>query len=219
MKIKKIKFIFLLFISVFLFGSNNLNAANNLRNKLDNLDGNNTSIKTIVDNGGMNTGTSAPVLVSSIIKLILGLFGTVALIFVIKAGISWMKSKGNPEEIKKARSIIASGFIGLAIIAVSYSLTDFFLNQIYITINNGEIIEKDDEEEEGGSCSPVCKKPKFNDVQLVGTSDSVLCSNGSIASSITFEAVSSICSNSGGIKKWSCHCEESGEKKSCYVCK
>jgi len=133
---KLIKSIFFIIISLFVFSSLQVNAASDLRDRLDNLDGDNTHIQTIADNGGMAANTSLPILISSIIKLILGLFGVIALIFIIIAGIKWMGSKGDAAKIQESRKIIASGAIGLAIIASSYALTDFIISQITATSNH-----------------------------------------------------------------------------------
>lgn len=134
MKTKQIlKSIFFLLITFFIFSSTQVFSANSLRNKLDNLDGNNTHIQKIAGDGGISTSTNLPTLISSIIKLILGLFGVISLIFIIRAGAMWMGSQGNPEKIKEARKIITAGIIGLAIIAMSYSIADFILSQVIFT--------------------------------------------------------------------------------------
>jgi len=134
---KFIKSIFFIIISLFIFSSFQVNADSvSLKDKLDNLDGNNTHVQAIVEKGGMAANTSLPALIASIIKLVLGLFGVIALIFIIIAGIKWMGSKGDAAKIQESRKIIASGAIGLAIIASSYALTDFVLSQITATSNH-----------------------------------------------------------------------------------
>lgn len=134
MKMKNfLKSIFFLIISIFIFSSLQVSAANTLKDKLDNLDGNNTHVQSIVEKGGMNTNTNLPTLISSIIKFILGLFGVISLIFIIRSGLIWMTSKGDSNKIQESRKIISSGIVGLAIIASSYAITDFVINQIMVT--------------------------------------------------------------------------------------
>ncbi len=134
-----LKSIFFLLITFLLLLSIQVNAASSLRDRLDNLDGDNTHIQTIVGNGGININTSLPVLIGQIIKLILGIFGVISLIFIIRAGIKWVGSQGDSTKIKEARKIITSGVIGLAIIASSYAITDFVIKQITVISDSGSI--------------------------------------------------------------------------------
>ncbi|MEZ7820811.1 MAG: hypothetical protein QMB51_00725, partial [Patescibacteria group bacterium] len=67
-----------------------------------------------------------------VIKVILGVSGTVALIFIIWGGIQWMISKGEPGKIASARKLMTSGMIGIAIIAAAYAITDFVIKQITV---------------------------------------------------------------------------------------
>lgn len=80
----------------------------------------------------LNTEKTVPEMVSSIIKIALGLFGTVALVFVIWGGVDWLLSKGDPTKIKKARDRMVAAAVGLAIIAASYAITDFIIAQISV---------------------------------------------------------------------------------------
>ncbi len=88
------------------------------------------SAKNDIANRAGLSETSVPAMIGSIIKIILGLSGTVALIFVIWGGIKWMLSKGEAGKIAEARKIMTAGMIGIAIIAASYAITEFVLNQI-----------------------------------------------------------------------------------------
>lgn len=96
-------------------------------------DGNlqNKASQTIVKDT-LNTEKTVPEMVSSIIKIALGLFGTVALVFVIWGGVDWLLSKGDPTKIKKARDRMVAAAVGLAIIAASYAITDFIIAQISV---------------------------------------------------------------------------------------
>lgn len=126
------KIIFTILILIFTFSNINITNAAFDKSKLDNL-GNSTTSQTIMSKGGVNTNTNALDLTSKIINLILGLFGVIALIFIIKAGIDWIKSKGDSTIIKKSREVITSGIIGLIIIATSYAASNFVINQIIDT--------------------------------------------------------------------------------------
>lgn len=84
---------------------------------------------TIKDNAGLSTRT-VPEIIGNGIKVILGLSGTIALIFVIVGGVKWMGSKGEATKIKAARDIMTSGVVGIIIIAAAYAITDFVIKQL-----------------------------------------------------------------------------------------
>ncbi len=81
-------------------------------------------------------------IVENVIKFILALLGIVLLIMVIYAGIMWMSSGGNPEKIGKAKKLLTSSIIGLALILAAYAISQF------VVINLDNIIKS------GGSTSP-----------------------------------------------------------------
>jgi len=82
--------------------------------------------------GDTLSSKTVPDMISSGIKIALGLFGTVALIFVIWGGVDWLLSKGDSTKIKTARDRMIAAAIGLAIIAASYAITDFVISQIAV---------------------------------------------------------------------------------------
>ena len=86
----------------------------------------------IAGQGGLNTTNTVPQIVGNVIKVILGVSGTVALIFIIWGGIQWMISKGDQGKIASARKLMTSGMIGIAIIAAAYAITDFVIKQITV---------------------------------------------------------------------------------------
>ena len=64
-------------------------------------------------------------LAGNIINVLLGLLGIVAFILIIFAGFLWMISQGSKEKIDKAKGILRSSAIGLAIILASAALVNF----------------------------------------------------------------------------------------------
>ena len=88
-------------------------------------------LETVSDQAGLSS-TSVPAIIGSVIKVILGVSGTVALIFIIWGGIQWMISKGDTTKIGSARKLMTSGMIGIAIIAAAYAITDFVIKQITV---------------------------------------------------------------------------------------
>jgi len=58
----------------------------------------------------------------NVIKVALGLLGTVFLALIVFAGFSWMTAGGETKKVELAQERIKNGVIGLLIILVSYSL-------------------------------------------------------------------------------------------------
>lgn len=75
-------------------------------------------------------GTNLPDLIGRVIKTIMGVVGTIALIIFIYAGILWMTAHGNSEREKKAMDTIVWASIGILVILSSYALVDFILGAI-----------------------------------------------------------------------------------------
>ncbi|MBP7435777.1 MAG: hypothetical protein KA799_06475, partial [Bacteroidales bacterium] len=75
-----------------------------------------------------------PEIIGNAIKVVLGLCGTVALVIVVYAGVSWMTAGGNQEQIKKAQKWMINGVIGIVIIAAAYAITDFIIKQLTVVV-------------------------------------------------------------------------------------
>jgi len=90
------------------------------------------SIKDAMSNI-MKTGTGAGYssnvtftdIIALIINALLGLVGIIFFIMIIYGGITWMTAAGNPEKIGKAKKMIISAIIGLAIVTTAYSISYF----------------------------------------------------------------------------------------------
>ncbi len=61
--------------------------------------------------------------VATIIKVLLGVVGVVALLIVIYGGIELMTSRGNQEKIDKGRKALMWAAIGLVVVFGSYGIT------------------------------------------------------------------------------------------------
>lgn len=62
-------------------------------------------------------------LVSNLITWVIGIAGTVSLIFIFIGGISYMTAAGEPAKLQKAKQTILYAAIGLVIVAISMSVT------------------------------------------------------------------------------------------------
>lgn len=69
-------------------------------------------------------------LVGRVIKSVLGILGSIALVIFLYGGITWMTSMGSSEKIQKALSTIVWGALGVIVILASYSIVGFVLENI-----------------------------------------------------------------------------------------
>lgn len=65
------------------------------------------------------------ILIGTIIRAILGITGSVALLMFIWGGFTWMTAAGNAERVAKGRNILVWATIGLIVIFTSYALVRF----------------------------------------------------------------------------------------------
>jgi hypothetical protein len=79
-------------------------------------------------------GVSIPVLIGRVIRVALGISGSVALLMFIYGGFIWLTSGGKPEAIEKGKKTLIWAVIGLAIIFTSYLAVD----QIIRALSSGE---------------------------------------------------------------------------------
>jgi hypothetical protein len=74
-----------------------------------------------------------PVLVGHIIRALLGIVGSLALVVFIYGGFVWMSSVGNGDRVDKGKNILAWAVIGLAVIFSAYALVRFVFEGLGIT--------------------------------------------------------------------------------------
>lgn len=68
-------------------------------------------------------------IIANVIKLVLGLVGVLALIFIIYGGITWMTSGGNVERVKKGKNALIWATLGLIVCFLAYSLVTFIITK------------------------------------------------------------------------------------------
>lgn len=76
------------------------------------------------------TLTGAQQLLGSIVKVILGVVGSIAFIMFIYGGIYFLTSQGNADKISKGKNILIWSIIGLLVIFGSYVFVSFILTAI-----------------------------------------------------------------------------------------
>lgn len=65
---------------------------------------------------------------SSLIRLLLGGFGAVALVYFVWGGIQWLVSGGNLEKVARGRTIMINTVFAMILAFGSYILVNFFVN-------------------------------------------------------------------------------------------
>jgi hypothetical protein len=67
-------------------------------------------------------GGGIPGLIANIVKVILGIAGTVAVLFIIIGGFQYILSGANEDLAKRGRTTVVNAVIGLIIIILSYTV-------------------------------------------------------------------------------------------------
>lgn len=75
-------------------------------------------------------------IVASVIRVILGFLGIVAVIIILLGGFKWMTAGGNEDKVAEARKLIISGVIGLVIIMAAFGIAQFVINSLMSATNN-----------------------------------------------------------------------------------
>jgi len=72
-----------------------------------------------------STGT-----VSSVLQVVFGFAGAIALLIITKAGFKYVISQGEPQEIKKAKDTILYALAGLIVSILAFSIVTFVINRV-----------------------------------------------------------------------------------------
>ena len=77
--------------------------------------------------------------VGSIIRVIIGFLGIVAVIIILIGGFKWMIAGGNTDKVGEARKYIFAGITGLVIVLSAYAIASFVIEQITGAIAGSDI--------------------------------------------------------------------------------
>ena len=77
---------------------------------------------------------------ASVIRVILGFLGIVAVIIILLGGFKWMTAGGNEENVASAKKMLIAGVIGLVIILSAYALATFVIKQIIGATTGTQVI-------------------------------------------------------------------------------
>lgn len=74
--------------------------------------------------------TSIPQFIGMIIKAILGIVGSLALVMVIYGGLLMMTAHGNEQQVTKGKDVLIWAVLGLVVIFTSYALVRFVFTSL-----------------------------------------------------------------------------------------
>lgn len=80
--------------------------------------------------------TSINSVIGTLIKALLGISGSVALLMFVWGGFQWLISAGNPDRIKKGKETLIWAAIGLAVIFGAYAL----VNAVIKALESGTVV-------------------------------------------------------------------------------
>lgn len=68
---------------------------------------------------------------NTIINVVIGVIGFVAVAFIIFGGFQYTTSAGDPGKVKKAKDTILYGIIGLVVAMLAYAIVNFVLSNVF----------------------------------------------------------------------------------------
>lgn len=67
---------------------------------------------------------------ASVVKILMGFLGIIAVVIILIGGFKWMTAGGNEEKTGEARKLIMAGVIGLVIILAAFGIATFVINSL-----------------------------------------------------------------------------------------
>ena len=75
--------------------------------------------------------TDPRAMAASVVRILLGFLGIIAVLIVLWGGFKWMTAGGNEDQISQAKKILAAGVVGLIIILMAFGLAQMVVNELY----------------------------------------------------------------------------------------
>lgn len=73
---------------------------------------------------------------ASVIRIILGFLGIIAVVIILLGGFKWMTAGGNEDKVGEAKKLITAGIIGLVIIVAAFAIATFVLDSLINATTN-----------------------------------------------------------------------------------
>lgn len=82
-------------------------------------------------NTALGMGNKDPrAIAASVINIMLGFLGIIAVVIILLGGFKWMTGGGNEDKVGEAKKLMIAGVVGLIIILASWGLANFVLNSL-----------------------------------------------------------------------------------------
>lgn len=90
------------------------------------------SIQTQINTAGAQTGAETNIKsgIGTALTWVFGLVGVVAIIVVVIGGINIATSQGDPGRVKKGKTAITYGLIGMAVSLLAFAIVQIVLSQL-----------------------------------------------------------------------------------------
>jgi len=90
----------------------------------------NAAIQTNVQNATGLGNKDPREIAASVIRVVLGFLGIIAVLIILYAGFLWMTAAGNDDKIATAKGMMSAGVIGLVIILAAFGIATFVMNAL-----------------------------------------------------------------------------------------
>lgn len=67
---------------------------------------------------------------ASVINVVLGFLGIVAVVIILLGGFKWMTAAGNEDKVEEAKKLISAGIIGLVIILAAFGIASYVIKSL-----------------------------------------------------------------------------------------
>ena len=102
---------------------------------------NNIGLNSFTDLGLCNRDPRR--IAASIIQIVLGFLGVIAVCLILFGGFKWMTAAGDDGKVEEAQDLIKAGVIGLLIILAAFSISVFVINALIKgTGGSGDMIQQ-----------------------------------------------------------------------------
>lgn len=110
------------------------NSVNTFAGKVKCPDGKDATGNSLTECGGLKGSSNQNDLMTqanTIINVVIGVIGFVAVAFIIFGGVQYTTSAGDPGKVKKAKDTILYGIIGLVVSMLAYAIVNFVLANVF----------------------------------------------------------------------------------------
>jgi hypothetical protein len=80
-----------------------------------------------IKNAGANAGQSQ---INTIVNIVFGIAGSLALLFIVIGGLRYVLSQGDPNAVATAKNTVIYALVGLVVTITAYGIVAFVINHI-----------------------------------------------------------------------------------------